>query len=471
MYLARIEAYDQQGPAVNAMITINPQVLATAQALDAERLLTGPRSPLHGIPVVLKDNFDTADLPTTAASVSLQGSIPPDDAFLTERFREAGALILGKTNLHEFAAGYATVSSLGGQTLNPYDTTRIPGGSSGGTGAAIAANFAAIGMGTDTVGSIRIPASFNNLVGLKPTLGLTSRDGIIPLTLTRDVAGPMTRSVEDAAIVLDVIAGFDPADPVTAASAGQIPASYTDFLDADGLNGARIGVLRSRVGTHPDVGALTNAAIADMTAAGAQMVDPITVPWLGFCATYYHSFEYDMNNYLESLGAGAPFSSLQALIASGQYMSSMNVFPFGSCGGLRGDIPPDQDPLYFSRAQTQASVQVEVMGVMNGQNLDAILYPSLMAPPPVVGDPLVGITSDVGSNANLAAFIGYPAISVPAGFTSGGLPVGVELLGKPFDEPTLIRLAYAYEQATKHRQPPAATPPLPGETPEIDIRP
>src|SRR5579871_4847203 len=275
-YLERIDAFDHAGPALNAMITINPHALADADALDAERRAGRRRGPLHGIPVVVKDNYDTADMPTTAGSMALVGSRPDRDAFQVRKLREAGAIILGKTNLHEFARGITTISSLGGQTRNPYDPTRNPGGSSGGTGAAVAADFAAAGLGTDTCGSIRYPAAHNNLVGLRPTLGLSSRSGIVPLAHSQDVGGPLARSVTDIAIMLDATVGADPDDPVTADAARHIPASYRASLDRDGLRGTRIGVLQPLFGREPEdqrAGSVVRTALDAMAQQGAQLVD------------------------------------------------------------------------------------------------------------------------------------------------------------------------------------------------------
>jgi Asp-tRNA(Asn)/Glu-tRNA(Gln) amidotransferase A subunit family amidase len=347
LYLNRIEAYDQQGPALNSMIMVNPNALQTARALDAERQQTGPRGPLHGIPILLKDNFDTFDLPTTAASLSLQDSVPPDDGFIVRRLREAGAVILGKTNMDEFAAGGIGLSSLGGQTRNPYDTTRIPMGSSAGTAAAIAANFATVGFGTETVGSIRTPASAQSLVGLSPTLGLTSRDGIVPLTLNRDRGGPIARTVTDAAIMLDVIAGSDRADSVTSMSDGLIPDTYTRFLVPDALAGARIGVatrMFSTGGGDPEVRTVVNRAIETMRALGAEIVDTNQIFEVPLATTnWYVSFEYDMNRYLEGLGPAAPHQNVQDIIASGDYIPQMEFFPFSF---LLGDIEPETDPAF-----------------------------------------------------------------------------------------------------------------------------
>jgi len=462
LYLDRIKAYDLQGPSLNAIITLNPNALETARELDAERLVDGPRSPLHGIPVLLKDSYDTFDLPTTAGSLSLEGSIPPDDAFLTRRLREAGAIILGKTNLYEFGVGANTVSSLGGQTLNPYDTRRIPGGSSGGTGAALAANFAAIGMGVDAGGSIRIPASMNSLVGLRPTMGLTSRDGMIPLASDREIGGPICKTVTDVAYVLDVIAGSDLADPITQTSVGKLPNSYTEFLNLHGLEGARIGIVRQLIdgpGSDPQFVSVVNTAIGEIAALGAQIIDPVEIGTLPpvFQSTYT-SFRYDMNNYLASLGDNAPVKSVQEIISSGKYLPALDrwLFPW-----LDRNIPPEESPQYHSVRQLSESIQARIIALMDAEHLDALLYLTVVQKPPLISTDMF---ADLARSTILAPMIGFPAISVPAGFTSDGLPVGIELLGRPFSEPTLISLAYSYEQETHHRKPPLSTPPIPGET-------
>ncbi len=282
MYLARSAAYDQQGPSLNAIITVNPDALAEAKELDAERAANGPRGPLHGIPVIVKDNYETKDMQTTAGSLSLAGWIPPHDAFLVKRLREGGAIILAKATLHEFAMGITTVGSLFGQTRNPYALDRNPGGSSGGTGAAVAANFAAVGLGTDTCSSIRTPSAHNNLVGLRGTQGLASRTGIIPLSHTQDIGGPMGRSVTDVAIVLDAIVGYDPADPQTVESVGNIPESYTAFLRVEGLGGSRIGRLPALFSPGPDdagVAQVVRRAMSEMEQQGAEEVE-VTIPGL-----------------------------------------------------------------------------------------------------------------------------------------------------------------------------------------------
>lgn len=469
LYLNRIDAYDDRGPNLNSIISLNPNALEEAAALDLERQTTGARSPLHGIPVLLKDNYDTFDLPTTNGSLAFEGSIPPDDAFQTKQLRDAGAIILGKTNLHEFARGVTTISSLGGQTRNPYDTSRVPGGSSGGTGAAIAANFASIGTGTDTCISIRGPASINNLVGIRPTIGLTSRDGIIPLNLKQDVGGPMTRTVTDAALMLDVLAGYDPADPVTESSISRIPSSYGNFLNPNGLEGARIGVIRDLIEADtagnpadPEVTALMNAALEVMEAQGAEVFD-VEVPNLDFYVNTnpnrsYDRFKYDINNYIASLGPDAPVSSLTDIINSGLYTPSLDE------ALRRSDqktLTPDEDPEYQLYLQNGEDLTNALQEVATSQNLSAFFYPTATRPPRLIGDD----ESPAGSNCVVSAYTGFPAISVPAGFTTNGLPVGLELLGTDtFTEPDLISLAYAFEQATLYRRPPESTPPLAGET-------
>ena len=309
-YLARIEAYDQAGPKLNAIILVNPKALADAEALDAEYKRTGKLRPLHGIPVLLKDNVDTQGLQTTAGSTSLKGHVPARDAVIAGKLRDAGAIVIAKTNLHEFAVWGETVSSLGGQTLNPYDTTRTPGGSSGGTGAGVAANFGTVGIGTDTINSIRSPASANSLVGIRPTLGLVSRTGIVPYSFTQDTAGPITRNVADAARVLDAIAGYDPQDAATAAGVGRQPASYTAHLDRNGLNRTRIGVLRSFFGSgpeHRETNAAAERAIEAMKSRGATVVtldDPIDVNELvSKTSVHLHDLERDLDTYLRALPA------------------------------------------------------------------------------------------------------------------------------------------------------------------------
>ncbi|HEY7700258.1 MAG TPA: amidase family protein, partial [Vicinamibacteria bacterium] len=323
-YLERIEAFDRGGPALNSLIYVNPRALEEADALDRERGARGPRGPLHGIPIILKDNYDTADMPTTGSSVALAGFVPKDDGFQVRKLREAGALFLGKSNMHELARGITTISSLGGQTLNPYDPDRNPGGSSGGTGAAVAASLAAVGMGSDTCGSIRIPAANNNLFGLRVTQGLSSRDGIVPLSHTQDVGGPLARSVIDLILVLDATVGPDPSDPQTAVAAGRTPQSYRPFLEQDGLKGKRLGLLKSYLETTPPEKEMTDvvlAAVEAMKKEGAQAVEieiedlPELLEASGVIGM---EFKFDLEDYLEAAGT-APVKNLGEILDRGLY--------------------------------------------------------------------------------------------------------------------------------------------------------
>ena len=448
LYLDRIRAYDQAGPRLNAVLHLNANAAREARDLDAERKRRGPRGPLHGIPVLLKDNFDTRDMPTTGGSLALSGVVPAEDAYQVKRLRQAGAVILGKVNLHELALGLTTVSSLGGQTLNPYDVTRSPGGSSGGSGVAAAASFAAVTLGTDTSGSIRIPSSHNSLVGLRPTAGLSSRAGIIPFGHTQDTGGPMARSVSDVAIVLDATAGYDPADPVTALSKGRIPATYTSALRADALSGARVGVLREFFGTAPEdepVAAVVRQAVEDMKARGATAVD-IVVPnltqQLTASSLLTQELKFDLRDYLRR-SRGARIKSLEELLSSGLHTAQFQGFVEGA-NALADDYPASAD--YRARLAARDALGRAVLAVMDDHKLDALVYPTVRRIAPLVGG------NQAGSNAGLSAQTGFPAITVPAGFTASGFPVGVELLGRPFAEPTLLRLAFSYESATRHRR-------------------
>lgn len=449
-YLDRIDQFDQQGPSINSMLYVNRDAIETAKQLDKERAEGTIRGALHGIPIVLKDNYDTVDMPTTGGSLSLEGSMAPDDAYQTAQLREEGAIIIGKANLHEFAFGFETYSSLGGQTLNPYDLTKFPGGSSGGTGAAVTSNFAAAGLGTDTGGSIRVPSSFNNLVGIRPTMGLASRDGIIPLALTQDVGGPIARTVEDAAVVLDAIAGYDEADPVTEESNGNIPESYTDYLDEDGLEGARIGVVRALFGEDPDIIKATEQAIDDMELLGAEVID-VTIPNLDQIIAYPSlsgfEFKFQLNDYLASLGENAPVTSLAEVIESGKYHPAMEA----SMKAREAKVSLENDPEYLNIIETRPAItKTSLMDVFDGQDVDALLYPTSALLPQNIENKSQG----GGPNPKLSPFSGYPAMSVPIGFSESGLPIGMELLGTEFSEPTLIKLAYSYQEGTDHRMAP-----------------
>jgi len=453
-YLARIEAYDQQGPTLNAMIVLNPLARQEAIALDEERAAGQIRGPLHGVPVVVKDNYDTAELPTTAGAIALATSIPPDDATQVKRLRNAGAVILGKTNMHELARGITTVASYGGQTRNPYNPRRNPGGSSGGTGAAVAASFAAFGMGSDTCGSIRIPSAHHSLVGLRGTRGLASGDGIIPLSTTQDIGGPLARTVEDLAFALDATVGYDPADETTRLSDGHIPDTYTAALNAGGLAQARLGVVRSMVGNNGaerDVLAVIEAAIAEMEALGATVIDiqePDLREVVQGASVIGQEFKFDFDEYLRNT-PDAPVRTLAEVVRQGLYHGILE-------SGLENAVSIetlDTDD-YRQRLSKRDEIRRTIVDLMTEESLDALLYPTIRQTARPVGQP------QPGSNCALSANSGLPAITVPAGYAEDDMPVGVELLGLPWSELRLLELAYAYEQGTEHRRAPAFTPSL-----------
>lgn len=459
MYLARIAAFDKQGPAINAMVRLNPGALDEARARDRERRRRRTRGPLHGIPVVLKDNYDTFDMPTSASSLSLATSVPPDDGFLVRRLREAGAVFLGKTNMHEFAFGITTISSLGGQTLNPYDTRRNPGGSSGGTGAAVAANFAVFGMGSDTCGSIRIPSSHNSLVGLRVTQGLTSRDGIIPLSVTQDVGGPLARTTEDIAIVMDAISGFDPADPGTIVSLEHTPRSYTRFLKKGRLKGARFGLLTDALVTTPadqEVANVILSARATLETLGATVIDVSIPDYVNVSNTSVITYEFarDLDAYLAATPA-APFKTLQDIFNHPDlWHPSLNGVLSGALANAL------KEPDYHNRLAGRDVFKAALLRALDDNQLDALIYPTIRQKPV-----LVPSTSQAGSNCRVSAQSGLPAVSVPVGFTpatsdSNPIPVGMEFLGREFTEGDLLQMAFSWEQATHVRQVPASTPSL-----------
>lgn len=469
-YLRRIDAYDDaydDQPGINAVITVNRKARAEARRLDAERRAGHVRGPLHGVPVVVKDNFDTADMPTTSGSVALRDLRPKDDAAQIARLREAGAIIVAKANMHEFAMSITTISSLGGQTRNPYDQQRHPGGSSGGTAAAVAAAFAPVGMGSDTCGSIRIPAAHNNLVGLRPTMGLSSRDGVAPLSGTQDTAGPLATSVRDVALVLDATVGYDPKDPVTETSDGHVPDSYVTGLSDDALDGTRVGVFTDYfgdTGAEQQTTAVVRAAIGDMTAAGAEAVELGPQPEIMAAAAganrVRNEFERDLNAYLAESADGQPrrLAKLEppyGEVTLADIATSGEVTP-SVLRTLRAwvDSPELPNPSYDEKLRQRDILQSALTELMRAHDLDAIVYPTITEPPTPIG------TSQSYLNCRLAGYSGFPALSLPAGFSDDGLPVGVELLGLPFSEPSLLAMGYAYEQATGHRTPPAGTPPL-----------
>ncbi|MCZ6619342.1 MAG: amidase family protein, partial [Gammaproteobacteria bacterium] len=423
-----------------------------AEELDRERVLEGIRSPLHGIPVLVKDNYETFDMPTSAGSRALAGFFPKRDAFLVQRLRDAGAIILGKTNMHEFAYGITTVGSAFGATRNPYDIRRNPGGSSGGTGAAIASNFAAVGMGSDTCGSIRIPASHNNLVGLRGTQGLSSRTGIVPLSHTQDIGGPLARSVMDLALVLDVTVGFDPLDAQTAEGFGHVPESYAAGLSGASLRGARLGLLEDLLrieAEDEEVALVVEQAANEMRALGAS-VERVRVDDLqslistridGFFVLI-RDFKHDINDYLAD-NPEAGVASLAEILKTGLYHPAIEE-------SLRASEAMDDasEAEYLEELQNRARLRQAITGLMAARGLDALIYPTIRRKATLLGE------DQPGSNCRLAANSGLPAISFPAGFTPDGLPVGIELLGVAWNEAKLLNLAYAFEQATRHRRPP-----------------
>ncbi len=448
------------------MLALNPRALAEADALDAGRRAGRVRGPLHGIPVLLKDNIDAVPMVNSAGSLALAGNRPADDAFFVQRLREAGAVILGKTNLSEWANFRSTRStsgwsSRGGQTKNPYVLDRNPCGSSSGTGTAIAANLAAVGVGTETDGSIICPSAVAGLVGIKPTVGLVSRDGIIPISISQDTAGPMARSVADAAALLTAMAGADPADPAGAAAQGHVASDYTAFLDAGALAGKRIGVLRAAMGYHPDVDAMTEAAIATMKAAGAEVVDVEVPGYEKWGDAEYQVLLYEFKDGLNKYLAGAVDSpqTLEALIAWNREHAA-EAMPF--FGQEIFEQAQAKGPL-TDKAYLEAKAKARRMAGADGlqmtldeQDLDAIVAPSMS--PAWLTDHVLG-DHFVGAGYGMAAVAGTPSITVPAG-ESHGLPIGITFMGPAWSEPGLIALAYAFEQLTHARRPPEFLPTL-----------
>ena len=471
LYLERIEALDGQGPELRSVIETNPDALEIAARLDEERRARGPRGPLHGIPVALKDNIDTHDrTTTTAGSLALEGSVPPRDSFVAQRLREAGAVLLAKANMSEWAyfrgeRATSGWSARGGQCKNPYALDRNPCGSSSGSGAAASANLAALTIGTETGGSIMCPSSTNGIVGIKPTVGLWSRSGIIPISHSQDTAGPMCRTLRDAALLLGPLTGEDPRDPATAASRGRARADYATFLDPDGLRGARIGVARSFGGFSPDVLALFQDALDAMQAGGAILVDPADLPTAAWndalpLTLLEYEFKANLNAYLAALGPDAPVKSLAEVIAFNEANAEREMPFFGQerlvASEARGPLT-DAEYLHAVRTVQQRTRQDGIDAVMDRHGLDALVAPTrgeAWLTDHILGDRLEG-----GSSAGPAAIAGYPDITVPMGFVSG-LPVGVSFFGRAWSEPVLLRIAYGYEQATRHRTPPTFAPTL-----------
>jgi amidase len=470
-YLERIAAMDRQGPSLHSVIETNPDALAIADSLDRERKQKGQRGPLHGIPVLIKDNIDTADrMMTTAGSLALEGSIPLRDSFVAQRLREAGAVIFGKTNLSEWANFRSTHSSSGwsgrgGQARNPYVLDRNPCGSSSGSGAATSANFAAISVGTETDGSVVCPSSANGLVGIKPTLGLISRAGIIPIAHSQDTAGPMARTVTDAAILLTALAGVDSRDSATAASKGHASPDYTKFLNADGLKGARIGVMREKFfGFNDSVDALMATAIDDMKRLGAVVVDPTEIPTNGKyddteLEVLLYEFKADLNKYLASLGPKAPVKTMADIIAFNEKNKDREMPYFAQELMVRSQAkgPLTEKKYLDALAKNHRMSRTEgIDAVMIKHKLDAII--TVTGGPAWVTDVING-DHYTGGYSTASAVAGYPHITVPVGFAFG-LPCGMSILGRAWSEPKLISIAYAFEQATKHRRAPKFIPTL-----------
>jgi amidase len=461
-YLGRIEQIDRQGPAVNSVIEVNPDALAIAESLDRERRAKRVRGPLHGVPVLIKDNIDTADkMQTTAGSLALLGSKPKQDSFVAQRLREAGAVILGKTNLSEWANIRSSHSSSGwsargGQSRNPYVLDRNPCGSSSGSGAAVAASLCAVAVGTETDGSVVCPSSANGLVGIKPTLGLISRSGVIPIAHSQDTPGPMARTVRDAAILLSALAGADARDSASAASAGKASADYTTFLDPRGLRGTRLGVARKYFGFHDDVDKLMNDTLDLLKREGAEIVDPADLPSHGkFDATEFtvllYELKTDLNAYLAAR-PGAP-ASLKAVIDFNEANRAKEMPYFGQDVFIKAQAkgPLSEKEYTDALAANHRLARAEgIDAVMDQFHLDAIVAPS--GAPAWLTD-LVDGDHDLGESSNAAAVAGYPNITVPAGFISG-LPVGISFFGRAWTEPVLLGIAYSFEQASKARRPP-----------------
>lgn len=467
-YLKRIESVDRRGPRLNSVIETNPDALAIADALDKERKEKGVRGPLHGIPVLIKDNIDTADrMKTTAGSLALVGSKPLRDAFVAQRLRESGAIILGKTNLSEWANFRSTHSTSGwsgrgGQTHNPYALDRNPCGSSSGSGVAVSANLCVVAIGTETDGSIVCPSSANSLVGIKPTVGLVSRSGIIPISHSQDTAGPMARTVTDAAILLSALASIDERDAVTQQSRGKASSDYTQFLDKNGLRGARIGVARKSFGFNDAVDKLMEDAIKEMKRLGAVIVDPADIVTNGKfddseLEVLLYEFKADLNAYLAGLGPGAPVHSLKEIIEFNVRHKEKEMPYFGQELFTRAEAkgPLTSKAYRLALAKDQRLSRTEgIDATMQKHKLDAIIAPT--GGPPWNTDVVNGDHFGGGSSTP-AAVAGYPNISVPAGYVFG-LPVGISFFGKAYSEPTLIKLAFAYEQASMFRRPPQFLP-------------
>jgi amidase len=464
-YLRRIDTFDKNGPAINAIVITNPDALKQADAMDQRFKQGGLSGPLHCIPTIVKDNFETIGLQSANGSLALAGFVSSKDAFQVRKIKEAGAIVIAKSNMAEWAfTPNETLSSiLPGYTKNPYALDRVTAGSSGGTAAAVAASFGAVGLGSDTGNSIRGPSSHQALAGIRSTMGLTSRAGVMPLNLLADVAGPMARTVTDAVAVFQVIVGSDPTDPVTAVAVSHLPQDYAASLVADGLKGARIGVLRfayERDSTDPEIVQVFMRAVDDLRKAGATIIDPGVVEGIGEIRRQQGvgpcmGFKYDINRYLASHGDGVPVKSLTEIVKSGRFHPTVRLrLEQAEEGVVNGPDTPACKAEMTYREQVRAAVNK----AMDAQEIDAWVYPTWSNPPRLIGD----LNTPGGDNSQFfSPTTGFPSIQVPMGYTRGGrLPAGITFFGRAWSEPTLIKYAYAYEQATRHRRPPETTPPL-----------
>ena len=463
-YLKRIEAYDKNGPAINAIVLVNPDVQKQADELDRRFAQSGLTGPLHCVPMIVKDNFETRGLRTSNGALVFESYVPAKDAFLVKRVKDAGALVLAKSNMAEWAfSPYETVSSiLPGYTKNPYALDRVTAGSSGGTAAAVAASFGLAGLGSDTGNSIRGPSSHQALAGIRSTMGLTSRAGVFPLNLLADIAGPMARTVEDAVRIFQVIVGADPDDPVTAAATAHLPQDYMASLDRNGLHGAVIGVLRQayeRPTLDPEVARVFMAAVEDLRRAGGTIVDPANVDGLDAIRRSQNApcmgFKYDINHFLAARAGAVPVKDLGAIIQSrGFHPSAQLRLENAEKGPENG---PDS-PVCAAENAYRDQFRAAVVKTMDRLKLDAFVYPTWSNPPRLIGD----LNTPPGDNSQVfSPTTGFPAINVPMGFTRGGtLPAGMTIYGRAWSEAKLIKYAYAYEQATHHRHAPSSTPPL-----------
>jgi Asp-tRNA(Asn)/Glu-tRNA(Gln) amidotransferase A subunit family amidase len=464
-YLKRIAAYDKNGPAINSIVVLNPDATKEADEMDRRFAQSGPTKPLDCVPMIVKDNFETRGLQTSDGALAFAGYLPEKDAFLVRRIKEAGAIVLAKSNMAEWAfSPYETVNSiLPGYTRNPYALDRVTAGSSGGTAAAVAASLGLAGLGSDTGNSIRGPSSHQALVGIRSTMGLTSRAGVFPLSLLADIAGPMARTVEDAARIFQVVVGEDPDDPVTSAAPAHLSQDYLAHLDRDALKGATIGVLRQayeRSTTDPEIVKIFLAAVDDLRRAGATIVDPATVEGLnsirrGGGAGPCMGFKYDLNRFLAARGDKVPRKTLTEILRSGLFHPSAQ---FRLDQAEKGPENGPDSAACKADAEYRDKVRDAVVKTMDHLKLDAFVYPTWSNPPRLIGD----LNTPPGDNSQFySPTTGFPAVQVPMGYSRGGtLPAGMTIYGRAWSEATLIRFAYAYEQATHHRRPPASTPPL-----------